>query len=71
MKILIEEAKAADKICQMSFGTHEDGWMRCQGASCMAWRWALTHIKPPKGGNLVSSDDTHGFCGMAGVPGQF
>lgn len=80
MKILIEETKAAEKICPMSFavqelrtsegvGLREGGPWVCRGAGCMAWRWARTHIKVQGEPGLQPSDDTHGFCGMAGVPG--
>ena len=43
----------------------------CIGSGCMAWRWARTHIKPPgdpEGADLVLSEDTHGYCGLAGKP---
>lgn len=79
LKILIEEARARDKICPLSFGVHEirtgegvglreGGPWNCHGAGCMAWRWARTHINNPASGDMMMSDDTHGFCGMAGNP---
>lgn len=39
----------------------------CAGPACMAWRFARTHINGP-GADLVPSDDTHGFCGLVGMP---
>lgn len=79
LRILVEEAKAGARICPFSFGVQEirtsegvglreGGPWNCRGDGCMAWRWARTHIKDADGGGLVQSDDTHGFCGLAGNP---
>ena len=81
MPIYVEEAKAGEKQCPLSFAVQEirgpDGggirqggpWV-CIGAACMAWRYGSTHINNPSGEDMLRSDDTHGFCGLAGVPGQ-
>ena len=39
----------------------------CIASECMAWRWVETNINN-KDGDLVPSDDTHGYCGLAGKP---
>jgi hypothetical protein len=51
-------------------GIMEGGPWNCMGSKCMAWRWVRTHIKNPAApeGDLIASDDTHGYCGMAGPP---
>lgn len=80
MPILHEEANLKETICPLSFsvqeirspdwnGVREPGPWPCSGRRCMAWRFGRTNIKGPDG-DLVRSDDTHGFCGLAGVPGQ-
>lgn len=79
LRILVEEAKAREKICPLSFGVQElrtsegvglreGGPWNCQGDGCMAWRWAKTNVKDPTTLRLVTSEDTYGFCGLAGVP---
>lgn len=42
----------------------------CIGAKCQAWRWWGTHINDPENpqGDMVFSDRTYGFCGLAGRP---
>src|ERR1700675_2507627 len=50
------------------------GQANCLGSGCMAWRWVETNVNGPMGedgapGDLVPSGDTHGYCGLAGVPG--
>ena len=42
----------------------------CIASDCMAWRWVETHIKDEGGDLTVMSGDTHGYCGLAGVPGS-
>lgn len=47
---------------------HEGARTTCVATACMAWRFVETHI-PEEDGNLtVKSGDTHGFCGLAGIP---
>lgn len=81
MPVFVEERKAGNKTCPLSIGTapiyspsgdglREGGPWGCCGSECMAWRFARTHISPPDGGDMVQSDDTHGYCGLAGVPGM-
>lgn len=40
----------------------------CLASDCMMWRWVRTNIKDADGNITVPSDDTHGYCGLAGVP---
>jgi len=53
---------------QMGGGLHN---CMCIGKQCMGWRFARTNIKNPDApdGDLISSEDTHGYCGLAGIPG--
>lgn len=78
MPVLIEEAKANEKICPFTFGSPDRGNIQsilsppfpCLGARCMAWRFGRTHIKDDAGDLTVICDDKFGYCGLAGVPGQ-
>jgi hypothetical protein len=81
LTIYTEEAKAGEMICPLSFGVQEirladgsglrqGGPWPCCGAKCMAWRWARTHIRTSATEGLVFSENTYGFCGLAGVPDQ-
>lgn len=81
MPVLHEEAKLGETICPYTFavpevrgpdwnGVREGGPWPCSGRRCMAWRFSRTHINNPSGGDMIISDDTHGYCGLAGVPGQ-
>lgn len=49
---------------------YHDAPVSCMGQRCMAWRWVATHIPNPQDphGQLVLSEATHGFCGMAVDP---
>lgn len=56
---------------------HADGTVRkldiamgslCIASDCMAWRWVETHIQDRFGNLTIKSGDTHGFCGLAGIP---
>jgi hypothetical protein len=38
----------------------------CIGPKCMAWRFVERYIED--GREMVPSDDTHGYCGLAGTP---
>jgi hypothetical protein len=68
MPIYIEEARASFNVCPLTIG--KDGQpIGCLGKTCAAWRFATTHVKNPHSGDMARSDDTHGYCGMAGVPG--
>lgn len=40
----------------------------CIGSRCMAWRWVETHLQDERGDFTIRSDDTHGYCGLAGDP---
>ncbi len=70
MKSYQEEAAAWDKFCPNALSSDTGTSGRCWGAHCMAWRWVRTNINNPDDptGDLIPSDDTYGFCGMAGVP---
>lgn len=81
MKFCTEEAEAKNKTCHLSIGVNpvygadghgimQGGPYGCLGSSCMAWRWVRTHINNPDGGGMIPSDDTHGYCGLAGHPAQ-
>ena len=67
MPVLVEEKKSGEKTCPLTMSG--EGSFGCVGAQCMAWRFARTHIKGPDG-EMEPSDDTHGYCGLAGVPGE-
>lgn len=62
----ISEKEALRKICLLpsAYGS------TCIGSRCMAWRWVETHINNPDApeGDLITSGDTHGYCGLAGEP---
>ena len=67
--IFVEEAKTHEALCPMSMGQGSvTRAVTCRGARCMAWRWVRTHINNPDGGDMIPSEDTHGFCGLAGPP---
>lgn len=78
MKVCHAIAELEDTVCPMSFsvreirdsygnGIREGGPWPCVGPKCMAWRFSRTHISDPTGGlELVPSDSTHGYCGLAG-----
>lgn len=61
-----EDEAVLDKFCCLP----SSGGSKCTGSKCMAWRWVETHIKNPErpDGDLISSGDTHGYCGLAGKP---
>ena len=73
--MIVEEKKAADRICpQMIDKTPEYRW--CQGSRCMAWRWAVQKrlVVDPADDALANEyyvsepSTTHGYCGLAGRP---
>lgn len=72
MPIFTEEAKANSSVCPLTLSPVGSP-VGCIGKTCMAWRFATTNIKDPTLSEnftgTVRSDDTHGYCGMAGVPG--
>lgn len=74
MPVLHEEANLGQTICPLTIGRafSPGGAGSCIGGQCMAWRYARTHIKNPDApdGDLIPSGDTHGYCGLAGAPGQ-
>jgi hypothetical protein len=83
MPIFVEEAKAGERTCPLSFGVlplygpdnnnlRSGGPFGCIGHHCMAWRFGRTRINDDADDALGPrvSDDTHGYCGLAGVPGQ-
>lgn len=49
-------------------GKSLDQSVSCLGSRCMAWRWVETHIPDDKGDLNILSEDTHGYCGLAGDP---
>lgn len=53
-------------------GIRDGGPWPCVGSRCMAWRWIETNIRNQEGpdAHLVPSGDTHGYCGLAGIPGS-
>lgn len=51
------ESKAHEMTCPIMLS-------QCQGAQCMAWQWERVHVTPLSGGDMIESNDTHGFCGM-------
>lgn len=81
MTVYIEEAKAGEKICpHLPVDTTTEvadglqrlrviNYSRCWGGRCAMWRWARTNISDGHGGSgMKPSDDTHGYCGLAGIP---
>lgn len=68
MKFCVSEMDAKMVTCPLSIPTAVRA--PCEGSRCMAWRWVETHIKNPDApaGDLIYSDDTHGYCGIAGDP---
>ena len=67
MKVCHAIADLEATVCPMSFSVREGGPWPCAGPRCMAWRFVRTHISDPTGGfELVPSDSTHGYCGLAG-----
>lgn len=80
MPVFHEEAKLGETLCPFSFavpdvrgpdgsGITQGGPWPCAGRRCMGWRFARTHVWDADGMSK-ESDDTHGYCGLAGVPGQ-
>lgn len=79
-QVYVEEAKACGKVCPQRVPDMEteiaDGLRisrprneaYCVGARCMMWRWGDAHINNPAGGDMIFSQNTHGFCGLAGRP---
>lgn len=66
IKFTTEEKKLVEASC-IGAGAPEPS-VNCISDACMAWRFVETHI-PDEAGNLtVKSGDTHGFCGLAGIP---
>lgn len=65
MKFCVAEVEATKKMRCPYVGA-------CMGSGCMMWRWVVTHVKNPDApeGDLISSDDTHGVCGLAGYPAE-
>lgn len=59
----LESAK--QKYCPYTFNRQP---RTCVADRCMAWRWVRTYIESPANplGEFVESDDTHGYCGLAG-----
>jgi hypothetical protein len=64
----ISEVDAKTKWCPfvgMTRFNHQSE--ECIASACMAWRWVGTHISDGQDG-LTPSNDTHGYCGLAGDP---
>ena len=68
MQVCHHKEEVKTMYCPMK--ASEDTNAFCDGADCMAWRWVETHIRSSdeRENDLVPSDDTHGFCGMACTP---
>lgn len=62
IKFCTSESQAGTKRC-----VHSEPDRLCIGSECMAWRWVETHISDGQGG-LTPSSETHGYCGLAGLP---
>lgn len=59
------ERPAANRF-EFGCGSWLDNQTRCLGAGCMMWRWVATHVNDGKGGDMVLSENTHGYCGLSG-----
>ena len=66
MKICVSEKEARSKTCPLSMSAPRGEL--CIGSECMAWRWVRTHINDAPGEPMYESDNTHGYCGLAGLP---
>jgi hypothetical protein len=66
IQFCISEHEAFGKLCCLpNAGADVVRQGHCAGSKCMAWRWVETNIFDGEGGT-ESSNNTHGYCGLAG-----
>jgi hypothetical protein len=67
MRVCHSLGDARGKICPV-LPLYQDAPQSCVADNCMMWRWVRTRIPNPANpdGDWIISDDTHGFCGLAG-----
>jgi len=58
----VHETDAFSKRCAQDISS------TCIGSKCMAWRYAKTNINDAPGAPMYESDNTYGYCGLAGKP---
>lgn len=66
IQFCVSEQEAKSKFCCLK-GPAPD-FQYCAGSTCMAWRWAEIYIFSEDGGSNKPVADTHGYCGLAGIP---